>query len=178
MTSVKDLLKSAKLPERIVPICLRGDLVAQMDDLLADMKARPATSADDRLGAARPNQDIEDALEALRAEMVAATVPFRLRSINRSQMDAIVLAHPPKDDLDKQIGYAFNEGREEVLRAALVDPVVASDDDWQLLRGALSLGQWEQLVEEANKVASARPEAPTTPFFPGASPSTRESPAA
>ena len=33
MTSIKDRLAAAKLPERSIQVCLRGDLAAEFDEL-------------------------------------------------------------------------------------------------------------------------------------------------
>src|SRR4051812_15675270 len=72
----RDLLKQAKLPERTVPVCLRGDLVADHEALERQLQAaqdRPVDSFEGN-GAG----DLADRIRGLEGEMREHTYTFRL----------------------------------------------------------------------------------------------------
>jgi hypothetical protein len=182
VATVAELLKTARLPERTVPICLRGDLIADMQDLIEQLgRARNTTGPDDRLGAPAGGVaalDLEARLHELDEQMKAATHPFRFRALSGDEFDALTLQHPvgnDASDLDKQLGYDYEAFSTALVRVSLVDPVVTSDDEFAELRAALNRKQWSALVDAAYAVSN---EDVTAPFFRAASPATPASPVA
>lgn len=152
MADALELIRSAKLPERVVPICLRGDLVAeheQIDARLSAAQRQPSQSLAGNPEVQQLARDIQ-ALEALMAEHV---VEFRLRALPRRQWAALVAKHPPRKDDGGRIvdsdaaGVNVDEFMAEVLRRCIVDPVLG-DDDWALLIDeSLNDAQYGQLTE-------------------------------
>lgn len=139
MTNLKEILAGAHLPERTVPLCLRGDLVAEFEELerkLEDTGRRPADSlAGDGSG------DIIDRMEALQDQMRASTVTFRLRALPKPKWRALLAAHPPRrgDDgeplaEDVTIGVNRETFFDAIIRACLVDPEV-DDETWDMMAG-------------------------------------------
>lgn len=135
--SVKDRLKAAKLPERTVDICLRGDLQAEWEDLhrqLADAEA--AAAKDKRLNGDRRARQIGEQITAVQDQMRAETLVFRMRALPRKQWDALLKQHPPRRDneADTQLGYNVDMFMAALIRACTIAPDL-DDDDWRTLLG-------------------------------------------
>jgi hypothetical protein len=135
----KTLLADAALPERTVPLCLRGDLVAEHEELdrrLEEANRRPADSLEGN-GAG----DLVDQIEALQARMQASTVVFRLRALPKPAWRALIAAHPPRRDTDGNplqedaaIGLNMETFFDAITRACLVYPVI-DDETWAMMAG-------------------------------------------
>lgn len=154
MPDFKTLLAEARLPERSEPVCLRGDLVAQFEELERQLKEAgraTTTSIEDGGGAA-----IAEQIEALRADMQAHTYTFRLRALPRAAYRALKAKHPPRknDDTgeplpeDVYLDANLDEFGEALLRACVVDPQL-SETDWQELADKLTDRQYGDLVGTA-----------------------------
>lgn len=152
-----DMLGTAKLPERTVPICLRGDLVAEFEDLereLEDAEKDRGNSFD--AGAA--SAELADRMEALREEMKEQTYTFRVRALSRRAYRALVAEHPPRkaaaadgtEKVDEADGFGFNADTffEALLRVALVDPELSSKEFDGLL-DRLTDRQFDELAGSA-----------------------------
>lgn len=96
--SIDDILAKARPAERVVRICLRGDLLARRDDLeqqiteaAAAERARVREGADPErsLAEADPLEDLRDELRDVLAEMKASYQAFRFRALPRSAWDAL-----------------------------------------------------------------------------------------
>lgn len=176
MTDFKTLLAAAKLPERTVPICLRGDLVAEFDDLerqLDDALHRPATSLEgDGSGA------IAERMEQLRQEMRQHSYLFRLRAMTRPRWHAFVAAHPPRRDgdevdaRDRIRGVNVETFFPALVRESVVDPTL-DDAEWSLLLDeSLTDRQFDELANAAWALNRGEVD---IPFSPVASRMTRSS---
>lgn len=156
MTDIKTMLAAARLPERTVPICLRGDLVAaheQLERQLADIARRPVDSL-----AGSGAGEIADRIEALQDEMRAATVTFRLRALPKPRWRALLAEHPPRQDDDGKpvpedaaVGVNLETFWDAIIRPCIVDPVI-DDDTWSLMAGddgRLTDRQMGQLADAA-----------------------------
>src|SRR5689334_2535642 len=106
-TDISAALAAAKLPELSIPICLRGDLVAEIQELDRELNTldRPSASLAD---GGRKRQ-VAERIEALRAEMTAASVVFRLRAITRRRWTELLKEHPPRPDVDADRVVGLNE---------------------------------------------------------------------
>ncbi|MEU8371223.1 hypothetical protein [Micromonospora tulbaghiae] len=177
MTDFKTLLAGAKLPERTVPICLRGDLTAEFEELeqqLDDALRVPASSLEGDGSAA-----IAERIEALRAQMQAHTYRFRLRAMPHPAWRAFCAEHPPREDdegkvdeRDRLIGVNTETFYEALVRRSVVDPQL-DDAEWQtLLGGALTDRQFTELAETAWALNRREVD---IPFSPAASRMTRGS---
>lgn len=178
MSAISDLLAQAKLPELVVPICLRGDLYAEHDELDAKLTGlRRDYDGDDRMGDPRwaEIQDLAASIVALEAQMKASTVKFRLRAQNKSKKAAVILANPPREGNATDRAFGANEPAfyEAMVRACLVDPMPESDDEFAALIEALSDGQFNALVQAAVSVSGGATT--EVPFSPAASAVTHRS---
>ncbi|WP_229401912.1 hypothetical protein [Micromonospora okii] len=139
MSNIKDRIKSARLPERTVPICLRGDLTAEFEDLerqLEDALRTPATSLEgDGAGS------IAERMEVLRQQMRDDTTAFRVRAMPPPRWRAFCAEHPPRktdagevDERDRLIGVNVETFYEALIRKSVVEPAL-DDEDWAALLG-------------------------------------------
>lgn len=150
------LLANAKLPEEIVKVCLRADLAAeheQLDEQLAKLLDNPpAKLGGDGRG------ELRQRIEALEAEMTAATYPFRLRGLSRRAWEKFKIAYPPRTEPDG----SFNRGDlllgangetvwEPLIRRCIVDPVL-SDAQWEDLLEKITDKQFDDLAGAAWKL--------------------------
>jgi hypothetical protein len=150
---IKEKLAAAKLPEKTVPICLRGDLQAEFEELerqLAEAEKRHTDSL-----AGNGSRAIAEQIEALREQMIEHTVEFRLRARPRREFKAIVDAHPPRraedggvDDRDKWMGVNADTFLDALVRVSVVEPEL-DEDDWATLDAALTDRQFDQLYDAA-----------------------------
>lgn len=141
MSSYKDHRKDAQRAERTVPICLRGDLVADWE--AAEFELRRAQ--DQRLGADSKEDAglgaLADRVQALEAEMREHMENWRLRALPRFKFRALVAAHPPRKGEDgevldeDQLGLNRDTFFPALIRACLVHPHL-DDDDWVWLLGS------------------------------------------
>ncbi|MEV5211327.1 hypothetical protein AB0K35_28025 [Micromonospora sp. NPDC053740] len=136
--STKDRLQAAKLPERTVDICLRGDLQAEWEDLhrqLAD--AEVAAAKDKRLNSTGAVQAIADQITAVQDQMRADTIVFRMRALGRKGWDALLKQHPPRKDNneDAQLGYNVDTFMEALIRTCTYSPDDLDDETWRELLG-------------------------------------------
>lgn len=139
-TDFRDLLKQAKLPERSIPICLRGDLTADHEAAERDLEAAQRRPVDSLAG--NGVGPLVERIEALEAEMAEDTYPFRLRALPKPTFRALVAAHPPRRDPETGDVNAddapLNLNRETffdaLIRACVVDPDL-TDDEWTELLG-------------------------------------------
>jgi hypothetical protein len=147
------LLADAKLPEKTVPVCLRGDLVADFeaaDRELEQAQKKPASSL-----AGSGTSALTERLEALEAEMREHTYTFRLRGMPRHVWRELMAAHPPRvgDDgelvmEDRLTGANRLTVFEPLVRASIVDPVL-DDAQFADLMSKLTDRQFEDLTSAA-----------------------------
>jgi hypothetical protein len=165
--SIKDKIKAAKLPEKVVKLCLRGDLLAEHAKLTAEMVSARSVGEDSLAGPAGVDETIVERLEALRAEMEDDIIEVRLRAMSGRRWDELMKMHPARagNEYDARLGYDARGFYEAAIRECTFDPKL-DPGDWLALLGdedndgLLTDGQWDQLVEavfELNKQAISIP---------------------
>ena len=115
VVDIADLLKQAKLPERTVELCLRGDLQAEfelLDRQLQEAREREPSSMGDDGGAAVAAQ-----IEDLRQQMKEAMITFRLRALPRRRFAELLTNYPPREGnrQDQLAGANVDEFSEAVV---------------------------------------------------------------
>lgn len=143
------LLAGAKLPERTVQICLRGDLVAEHEAAERELERAQKSRSDSLAG--NGAADLADRIQALEAEMRANSYTFRLRALPKPRYRAFLASHPPRledDKLNEQdvtFGFNVEAGFEPLIRMCLVDPEL-DDDGWSQLMEKLTDRQFDDLA--------------------------------
>lgn len=145
------LLDQARPVERTVPLCLRGDLVAEFEALERELAKAQAKANDSLAGSGASG--IAARMEALREQMADSTVEFRLRGLPRPKYRALTAAHPPRQLADGKVhpqdendGLNVDTFYDALIRACLVGPVLSEAQLTRLLDEALSDRQFEQLA--------------------------------
>jgi hypothetical protein len=132
-TDFKLLMKQAQPAGRTVPICLRGDLVAELEEL--ELKADEARKSDSK----ESGGEVVERIEALQAEMRTATYLFRLRALTPRKYTALKAKYPPRrdgdvvDQADAERGFSM-EMIPELIRVSTFDPEL-TEDEWRELLG-------------------------------------------
>jgi hypothetical protein len=129
-----------------VPICLRGDLVAEVEDFERQLAVVVAGPDDGRMvGTKLSEKRLAEAITALEEQMRESTVVFRLRALTPARWAALTAEHPPRkgedgnvDDRD-YIGVNKDTFFPELVRQSVVAPVL-DDADWAILFGEVEPG--------------------------------------
>lgn len=151
---IKELLDTAKLPEKEVRICLRADLTADFEAAEAELaEAQRAARAANTLDAGAGIAARAERVEAIRNEMAGASATFRLRAVPRRRWTKLYAEHPPREGDHRDAATGFNRDSffEALTRACIVDPQI-SDAEWEQLADLLSAAQWEKLVDASWEV--------------------------
>jgi hypothetical protein len=154
MPDFKTLLAAAKLPERTVDVCLRGDLTAEFEQAERRLEVEER-NADVSLDGGGRVGELAERIEALRAQMREHTHTFRLRALPRPQFRALVGEHPPREDdgeiiaADRILGVNAETFFDALIRACVVDPALDADDWRVLLDEKLTDNQFDALAGAA-----------------------------
>ncbi|CBG73141.1 hypothetical protein SCAB_61201 [Streptomyces scabiei 87.22] len=156
MPDIKDILAKAKPREHTVPICLAGDVAAEVERLEAELAATSSWQQQS-LAEANPGIEIAEKIKDARERMAAAEVPFTFRALGAKAWSDLVAEHPGKTPEE-----AWDD---ETLAPALVaacaiDPVMTPEDVDALFE-TLNLGQRQELINAAWSVNS---EGTSVPF--------------
>lgn len=148
MANIEDILAAAKLPERTVPLCLRGDLQAEFEDLERQLKAAELDEEDSLAGGVKA-RDLAERIETVRQEMAEHTQVFRLRGLGARRYSDLLAKHQPTEAQARE-GLDVNP---ETFPAALV-AACAADPEMSLeqaerLSEVITHRQWEDLVNTA-----------------------------
>lgn len=158
------LLAGAKLPERTVPTCLRGDLVAE-HELLNEQLEKLETDAVDSL-AGNGGAELAEQIRALEAEMQKSTYPVRLRALAKPEFRAFKAGYPPRlddegkvDARDEVFGFDIDAGIEPLVRRSIIDPEL-TDAQFADLLGKLTENQFDSLGVVAWRLNKADVDVP------------------
>lgn len=152
MSNFKQKLKAARLPERSIQVCLRGDLAADFEAAERELRSAQeskSTGLEDGIG------PIIDRLDALRDEMREHSEEFRLRAMPQPKFRALMAEHPPRRDeegtldaADASLGFNRETFFDSLLKLSVVSPEL-DDDDWTALLDVLVDRQYQDLVDAA-----------------------------
>lgn len=151
MRSFKKLLAEAKLPERTVPTCLRGDLAAEHEWLNDQLELLEKKAVDSLAG--NGGAELAEQITALEDEMRESTYPIRLRALPKPEFRALMAEYPPPVDadgkqtneLDRFYGFDTDNGFETLVRRSVVDPEM-DDAEFAALVGKLTTNQFDSLA--------------------------------
>lgn len=172
MSTLDEILEGASLPEKTVPLCLKGKLIGELDAAERDLTAARSV-VQTSLSDGAHLQAAQARVDALRAQVSASTTPFQLRGIDAHRWSELVTANPPRSDHpeDRALGYNVDTFFNALVEECLYDPVVEPGQIGRLMV-ALSAGQWDSLVDAALTVSRRKVD---VPFSPPASPPTEAS---
>lgn len=144
--NIDQLIKAAKMPQRTIPVCVRGDLTLELQELQAQLEEKghagnPQTLAG--VGDAGIRKQVEEIIK----EMKRFTVNFILRALPDDQFNDLKAQHPPRVGVDE---YGYNEDtfHKALFLATLTHPDI-TEQQWDDLRVNLSRGQTTDLYNAA-----------------------------
>jgi hypothetical protein len=147
------LLAGARLPERTVSVCLRGDLVAEHEQ--ADRELEKLIDKPSQKFGGDGRGQLQQQIRDLEAEMAAATYDFRLRALPRAAWHAFIAEHPPRREPDNSLnasdaatGVNVETFYEALIRRCLIDPDL-DDEAWFRLTESLTDRQFDDLASAA-----------------------------
>lgn len=160
----KAMRKAARLPERTVPICFRGDLIADFEALERQLEEAQKASAD---SLDTGTGELLERMDAIQAEMRENTYPVRLRAMDFRFYNALVAKHPPRRDDDGAVLEDDSHLRvntetfwEPLLRASIVDPELPTHDDWEDFVAGITDYQYNELAVAALNLNRGKVDVP------------------
>ncbi len=157
---IDTLLDQAKPLQQPVPICLRGDLVSEVERLNEELATVLQAEADARVSGAASldtgsqGRQIAEQIEALREQMKASTITFMLRALPKQRFRAMIDEHPPRKDDDggvlalDDMGVNSSTFFDVLIRECTAEPQL-TEPQWQKLFGKLSDRQFQVLSTTA-----------------------------
>ena len=153
--TVAQILEMAKFPERRATVCLRADLQASFDDLvdeltgLVNVDGTVREDAEAALGeetAAARVRDLDQQIQAIRAEMQKSTWKPLFRGISSDELAVFNREHWPKKD-----GAPLTDYYNRLVARCMVEPEMTVADVEQL-RTKLSHRAMQELINTASNV--------------------------
>lgn len=148
----KAMRKAARLPERTVPVCFRGDLVADFEVLERELEEARGAAGSDSLDAG--TGELLDRMEALQAQMRESTFLVRLRGMPGPKYRALVAQHPARRDetgevvkADEAMGINNETFWEPLIRACIVEPELTTAADWDEFVEGITDFQYGQIAQ-------------------------------
>jgi hypothetical protein len=152
LENFKTMLAGAKLAERTVEICLRGDLIAEHQQAERELERAEKNSANSLAG--NGVAELAERIQALEAEMQQNVYTFRLRGLPAPQFRAFKAEHPIRiedgepNKQDAVFGFNTETGFDPLTRMCVVDPEL-DDETWTQLLESLTENQLEELSAAA-----------------------------
>jgi hypothetical protein len=94
LKSFKAMLAEAKLPEDVVPTCLRGDLAAEHEQLNEQLERLEEAAVDSLAG--NGGAELGEQIRELEQQMRDCTYPIKLRALPRPDFRAFLAEFPPR----------------------------------------------------------------------------------
>jgi hypothetical protein len=154
---IESILRMARPKERVVDLCLRGDLVAEHDVLERRIRDSDSLSAGERaLGDEGAPRALAARVQELEREMRESSRPFRFRALPRSKWDAL---RKRFEDDAKDAGYDLEAMAGPLVAASCVAPEMA-EAQVDELREHISHGQFQELFGAAWDVNTGAVDVP------------------
>lgn len=153
MPTIDDVLTDITPKTKRVRVCLRGDLLQQLDDL--DVELQQAVLEDRTQNRAPLAPQIADRIAAVRREAEAAEVEFVFQAVGRRAWSDLMVANPPTPEQQAEV--AERGGRYEwnpetfpmaAVAASCVEPTGMTVEKVEQLYARLNDGQWLRLWKE------------------------------
>lgn len=123
MSSIDDIISTAKFPEQTIRLCTRGDLIAEHVALSAEFATMP-DAPQSHLAAADPRAPLAQEIVDLETRMRDTEVPFTFRALGRRKYRELLEEHPGEPGVKFDLG-TFPRA---LIAACAVDPVMTPTD--------------------------------------------------
>jgi hypothetical protein len=171
---IRKQIQERKRPEMVVPICLRGDITAEIYELdrqLSEVSKSVSAVGDGRLNGNDKARALGEKIQALREEAAEATVKVRVRALERRQWRGLIEKFPgkTKDQLFDPAMY------NEAVPLSIVEPELDSDTLGKFL-DELTDGQFDDLSSAVHIVNAGDGDVPFSVLASRASQPSDETP--
>lgn len=140
---IAKILASARTRTRKVPVCSRGDLVAEHEEIVERLQAAILRSKSDRSLAGDPEvQSLQDQLVKVEAEMEAETFDVVVSALSHRAWADLVAAFPPTDEQASK-GSDVDDLAFQVASVAACTGIPV--EQATVLEGTLPAGEWGKL---------------------------------
>jgi hypothetical protein len=141
--NIEEILAQAKPKTVTVRVCLRGDLLAEHDELERQLVEARRLDESELRHAEAPH--IAEQVQELERQIDAAAVPFTFTAIGQKAWSDLLAQYPPTDE-DRAQRYEFNPKAfpQAAIAASASDPQISPEQAHKLY-AALNFGQWQQL---------------------------------
>jgi hypothetical protein len=154
--SIEAILAMARPKERVVDLCLRGDLVAEHDVLERQIRDANTVVGERALGDGGTPRALAVRVQELERQMRAASRPFRFRALPRSKWDALRKRFESESD---RTGYDMEALAGPLVAASCVSPAM-TEEKLDELREVISHGQFQELFGAAWDVNTGAVDVP------------------
>ena len=144
--SITDILKQATPRERIVKVCIRGDLAGEAERLSEELSQVQEDWEPSDLTEEHPGRAIAAQLKTVREQARAAEVPFKLRYIGDKKYSDLLAAHPSTEDSDMLFDSATFP--RALIAASCVDPEMSEEQVAELFE-VINEGEIKKLFDAA-----------------------------
>ena len=145
--TVAQMLGARKRPQTSIPICLRLDVMAEIEELERQIQAGGGSSEDDVRIVASNDADAADRIEELESIAREYTIDLRIEALDRKVWAAKV-AEFTEEDSDGDKVMDMQALIDHVLRmpGVVASPEMTAGELEDLISG-LSDGQWERVMK-------------------------------
>lgn len=171
MSDLLDRYEEHEFPTKDVPICLKPNLIHARDEAMgrvasATRNKRPDRVEDDRMVAPAASPALAKALadvEAINAQIQAASITLRIKGVDRLTYNRFVLACPPRRgrqetfDPSKFFIHAAKKTATYVDALGAEHPI--TPEEWDVIESKLSDGEHDRVAEaviEVNRSVGAQ----------------------
>ena len=163
MSAIDDVLAKIKPPTASVRVCLRGDLLGDLDLINEDL-AQFAGWVPTSLSDPTPRAELLAAKAELETQMRAESATFRFQNIGDEAWSDLNAAHPPREGRENKENFNAATFPTALISAAATDPTMTVDQTKTLLNG-FTLTQRNQIFASAY---AANVRSVDVPFLPPA----------
>lgn len=164
--NIDDVIGAAHLPEKTIPLTLRGDLQARWEEL--ERRRQTAQDAEgDSLAGSGEARELAEEMDAIAAEMRESQVVFLFRGLGTRAYSDLLAAHRVPEDkrTDDTDGIDWQTWPAALIAASAVDPAMTVEQAEKLCE-KITNGQWDELFATAFQVNRSKVN---VPFSLGAS---------
>lgn len=158
---IDEVIAGARLPERTLSLCLRGDLQAEWEDLDRKFQAAQENASDETLAGNPEVRGIADRMEAIAAEMRAHEVVFLFRGLSKKAYSDLLAKHrAPEDETEGVVdGLYWATYTTALIATCAVDPKMTVAQA-EKLSDAVTDRQWDDMFTTALAVNRSQVSVP------------------
>jgi hypothetical protein len=154
-----DVRKKTSLPTATVSLCLAGELVEHLEDL---ERQYAEAGAPENLGDDTKRR-LREQIEAKRAEMLDATVDFRLRSMPARQWGLFWANYPVRADGEEEPAYQERlfPFYAEMVSRTVVEPAMSVEEVGEFY-DSVGMTTWNALANECMRLNNRKVDIPNS----------------